>query len=420
MNAINKRKRASSGKLSQQKIRAYSSIYHSPNTTSSSRTYTGSLDGKILKCPKKKDQFWVVKWSSNLTSRNETIPPIQLRKIIPNNQQNKKLLLDAVLLFSPTTQSSTSNTSTNVSTPSDNHVNLNTSSDTSTVPLPTNDINHNHNRNTVTATNTTSTTNTTPDTNPTPVPTINTNHTTATTVNSTPQRASIHDRFTSICGNIELTSQTTPNNTEDNISHQSFWEFESDPDGWVNRNSRPAATSLTSLMEQADDNDVEVTSLSSGEDDVPNAEFSLPDETSFIPREETDEFPDHEADDALVDEIQQELEREVNLPNLPFKFEEWNEELHSLDQPPIMSPLHTTFHPNLDKTQAFNSTKACFEHITGLDLYFFLHVTRIMNEFGERNLDQHGRFANTKWKRFEIYEIYRCIGIILRSGFSSI
>ena len=211
MNANNKRKRTSSGKLSQQKIRAYPSIYlnQPPNTTSSSRTsYTGTLDGRILKCPKKEDQFWTVKWSSNLTSRNETIPPIQLRKIIPNNQQNKKLLLDAVLLFSPTTQSSTSNTSTNVSTPSDNHVNLNTSSDTSTVPLPTNDINHNHNRNTVTATNTTSTTNTTPDTNPTPVPTINTNRTTTIAQNLTPQQASIHDRFTSICGNISLTSQT--------------------------------------------------------------------------------------------------------------------------------------------------------------------------------------------------------------------
>ena len=171
-------------------------------------------------------------------------------------------------------------------------------------------------------------------------------------------------------------------------------------------------------MEEADSStdDVEASSVSSGEDDIPNVKFLLPDESSFIPKEVHGEFPGHEADDALVDELQEELEREVNLPNLSFEFEKWDEEENSLDDPPIMSsPVHTTFHPDFDTTKDFASTKrSCFEYITGLDLSFFLHITRIMNDFVERKKDEYGRLASSKWIRFEVYEIYRCIGIILK------
>ena len=373
MNAIivNKRKRASSGRLAKQKIRAYSSIFllQTANETSSTRNYTGTLDGKIVTCPKREDQFWTIKWSSNSTSSNETIPPNQLRKIIENTKENKKLLLDAVVLPSGTSNSSASNTATVIL------------SDTNATTTTTDTIDINQNRTTITAT--------TPNPNPNPTlnPTnanatttnepahTNDNHTTTVAENSTPQRDSVHARFTSICGNISQTSQTTPVNTQESIQH-SFWEFESDPDGWVNRNRSDrhhTSTSLTSLLEGEaiiDDN-ASTLSLSSGEDDIPNVEFSLPDEASFVPREPTDEFPEHEADDALVDEIQEELEREVNLPNLPFKFEEWDEEKHTLDEPPVMSPVQTVFRPDFNHTIAFLSTKNCFNHITGLDLQFF-------------------------------------------------
>ena len=130
MNAINKIKRASPGRLAKQKICACSTIFlhQPPNTTSSIHTYTGTLDGKILTCPKKQDQFWTVKWSLNLTSCSETIPPNQLCKIIANNAQSKKLLLDAVLSSSTTSNLSASNTTIATVSHTTNDANVTTSS----------------------------------------------------------------------------------------------------------------------------------------------------------------------------------------------------------------------------------------------------------------------------------------------------
>jgi hypothetical protein len=406
----NKRKRTSSGRLAQQKIRAHSAIFlpnrsTSTNQSSSSITYTGTLDGKISTCPIKHNQFWTIKWSSNTTSTNETIPPNQLRKIIPNTPGNKKLLLDAVINTSIIPSSSN-----NPKRPAN--------------PIPTNTstIHPNtdtHNRDpTSTSTSTASTSNH----NTTSSPIIN--HTINTPLASTPQRNSIHNSFTSICANISSTCQSSPNNTDETSILQSFWEFESDPDGWANRNrNNSTATSLTSFLDAADDTqdniqevDDHISSSSEEEDNVPVGSTS---ENDFIRQEHTDEFLDHEAYDAQVDEIQEGLELEVNLPTLPFKFEEWDEDLHKLDDPPNFAPLHTTFHPSLDKTLAFSSIKACFEHITGLDLQFFRHLTKVMNEFAASRLDTDGKFADTRWTRFQVHEIYICLGIVLRGGITN-
>jgi len=359
----------------------------------------------------KQNQFWTIKWTSNSTSSNETIPPNKLRTIIESSKENKKLLLDAVLLPSSNSNLSTSDT-TNIST---NHSSPNNTNTTTTTTDSTNQIRINNTLNptsTLDPTSNQNSTNTTTNTPDDPDANANTN-----IEDSTPQRNSVHARFTTICDNIALTSQTTPNNNDESIQ-QSFWEFESDPDGWVIRNRIPTSTSLTSLMDEAaiDNDNNSISSSSSGEDDVPNTEFSLPDESSFVPRDSTDEFPAHEADDALVDELQQELEKETNLPNLPFKFEEWDEDKHSLDDPPVMAQEKTQFRPEYKDLKRFKSAKSCFEVVTGLDRSFFLHLTKVMNEFGERKKDENGKFANSKWVRFELYEIYRCIGICLRGG----
>jgi hypothetical protein len=62
--------------------------------------------------------------------------------------------------------------------------------------------------------------------------------------------------------------------------------------------------SLSNTTEGEEEREVDDTnSLSSGEDDVPGINCAFPDERQVPIRNQYDEFPDHEADDALVDNI---------------------------------------------------------------------------------------------------------------------
>jgi hypothetical protein len=239
--------------------------------------------------------------------------------------------------------------------------------------------------------------------------------------NTTPARAAVYESYAHICNNKSGQSQTTPLPSDENIQ-QSFWEFQSDPNGLTRHHARDlnASTntnvSLTNIMEEEEREVDDTRSLSSGEYDVPGVNFALPDESQVPIRNQCAEFPDHEADDALVDNIQETLELETNLPTLPFKFEEWSDDIHKIDDEPEMASEQTTFHPNLNKTSAFKSPKSCFDSITGLDQGFFLHMLNSMNEYSDRDQDRYGNFAGTKWVRFNLHELYVCVGIVLRGG----
>jgi len=61
--------------------------------------FTGTIDGMIVSCPQRQNNYWSIEWTSNITSNNETIPNSLLRCRIPKNNENRSLLLDAVAQY---------------------------------------------------------------------------------------------------------------------------------------------------------------------------------------------------------------------------------------------------------------------------------------------------------------------------------
>ena len=80
----NKRKRKSSGQLSKKKILASSNLFLLPSHSSNS--FNGTLEGKIISCPRLPNvSHWLVEWDSTTTSNNENIPLSQLCSTIPKD-----------------------------------------------------------------------------------------------------------------------------------------------------------------------------------------------------------------------------------------------------------------------------------------------------------------------------------------------
>ena len=200
---------------------------------------------------------------------------------------------------------------------------------------------------------------------------------------------------------------------------------------WIeNRFKELRATNDSNLLspcaeEGLDDDDLSCDSnLSSDNDEDPvfqmtDTDYSHPPPP---PRHEFDEFPDHEAQDAVPDPISQNLEDDSRFPELPFKWKEWEDGDVIEPEPGHMAPEEFEFRDTFDKKKAFKNALTCFQTVTGIDREFMLYILANMNEYGEerktapKTNKSKPMFAGSPWRRFDLKELHTFLGILLRGG----
>lgn len=370
-----KRRRKQTGTLSKKLILATKELFLDVDANSEDYSENDFLKGRIIQCPRKDTQYWTVSWNDRLIPGNTVVQNKRIQ--IPSSPQNRELLLQAKDRYEK--ESKSRGQTTSVSTASLDQV-------TTVLAVSPEQA-------------TTLTTSTPATTVTTSVSRNNSGSATLSTV-SLPDRQHAIQSVNRICENICLNAVAREQQpTVDKETRQRLrYEFRTgDPSLYFERHGTPHQGSTESPQVQDDiiaEGDLSDEDEDLGEDNA--CDFSSGNKKTN--NDKLDEFPDHEAEDAVVDKVQHTLEDDTNLPSLPFVWEKWNENSHKLDAKPRMAQSHTSFHPSFNKETAFSSILNCFDNITGLDGDFFRYILKSMNDYAESEKNSHvdNKFAGDK------------------------
>ena len=177
----------------------------------------------------------------------------------------------------------------------------------------------------------------------------------------TPGRKETVTRYAQVYEDLTQEAYATPNVEDDQQRMASFYQFQTDPDGWILSYSKPChaapplsdsdSSSSSSLFDSDSDStdgyeklshELKCSSSCLDNDGESTDKYALSDKRFVEPRRVDEEFLDHKAQDAEIDHIQLSLDAERHLPKLPFKWKPYEED-DEVSPSPALAPEKISF-----------------------------------------------------------------------------